>query len=74
MIIGEGFANPLDEDYEMTPDEFYNIFKKIIYTAAEKEIGHKRHNEIPGLSSEIKYLCAQRRSAKIMMLYNQYNE
>ena len=52
----------------MNPDEFYIKFKKIVHTAAEKEIGHKRHNEIPGLSSEVKDLCAQRRSAKIMML------
>ena len=48
----------------MTLDEFYIKFKKIEHTAAEKEIGHKRHNEIPGLSSEIKDLCAQRRSDK----------
>ena len=58
----------------MTPDEFYIKFKKIVHTTAEKEIGHKRHNEIPGLSSEVKYLCAHQRSAKIMMLQNQYNE
>ena len=38
-IIGEGFANLLDD--EMTPDEFYIKFKKIVHTAAEKEIGHK---------------------------------
>ena len=72
-IIGEGF-NLLGEDDEMTPDEFYIKFKKIVHTAAEKEIGHKRHIEIPGLSSEVKDLCAQRRSAKIMMLQNQCNE
>ena len=71
-IIGEGFANLLDD--EMTPDEFYIRFKKIVHTSAEKEIGYKRHNEIPGLSSEVKDLCAQRRSAKIMMLQNQFNE
>ena len=53
----------------MTLDEFYIKFKKIVHTAAEKEI-----NEIPGLSSEVKDLCAQRRSAKIMMLQNQFNE
>ena len=33
-IIGEGFANLLDD--EMTPDEFYIKFKKIVHTAAEK--------------------------------------
>ena len=71
-IIGEGFANLLDD--EMTPDEFYIKFKKIVHTTAEKEIGHKRHNEIPGLSNEVKDLCAKRRSAKIMMLQNQFNE
>ena len=70
-IIGEGFSNLLDD--EMTSDEFYIKFKKN-RTSAEKEIGHKRHNEIPGLSSEVKDLCAQRRSAKIMMLQNQFNE
>ena len=37
-------------------------------------MGHKRHNEIPGLSSEVKDLCAQRRSAKIMILQNECNE
>ena len=58
----------------MTPDEFYIKFKKIVHTAAEKEIGHKRHNEIPGISIEVKDVCAQRRSAKIMMLQNQFNE
>ena len=46
-IIGEGFANPLDEDDEMTPDEFDIKFKKIIHTETDKETGHKRHNEIP---------------------------
>ena len=37
-------------------------------------ITYIRHNVIPGLSSEVKDLCAQRRSAKIMMLQNQCNE
>ena len=55
-IIGEGFSNILDEDDEITPYEFYIEFKKIVNIIAEKEIGHKRHNEIPGLSSEVKYL------------------
>ena len=58
----------------MTPDEFYIKFKKIVHTAAEKEIWHKRHNKIPGLSIEVKDLCAKRRSAKIMMLQNKFNE
>ena len=73
-IIGEGFSNILDEDDEMTPYEFYIELKKIVNIAAEKEIEHKRHNEIPCLSSEVKYLYARRRSAKIMMLQNQFNE
>ena len=38
-IIGEGFSNLVDEDDEMTPDEFDIKFKKIVHTAAEKEIG-----------------------------------
>ena len=58
----------------MTADEFYIIFKKILHTTAEKEIGHKQHNEILGLSSEVKDICAQQRSAKLMMLQNQFNE
>ena len=40
-IIEERFANLLDEYDEMTPDEFYIKFKKIVHTAVEKDIGHK---------------------------------
>ena len=29
-VMGEGFANILDEDDEMTTDEFYIKFKKIV--------------------------------------------
>ena len=58
----------------MTPDTFYIKFKKIVHSAAEKEIGHKLHNEIHVLSSELKELCAQGRIVNIMMLQNQFNE
>ena len=48
-IIGTGFANLLDEDDEMNPGEIYINSKKSYI--AEREIGPKRHNEIPDLSA-----------------------
>ena len=54
-IIGEGFANLLDD--EMTLDEFNIKFKKIVHTAAEKEIGHKRQRNPLSIKQGKRLMC-----------------
>ena len=51
----------------------YNKLTNIIHTTAEQEIGYKQFNEVPGLSNEVKELCARRRKAKLLLLNNQNN-
>ena len=55
------------------PDDLYNKLKNIVLTTAEQEIGYTKFNEVPGLSNEVKELCARRRKAKLLLLNNPNN-